>query len=142
MSIAQQIAYGDFEGAFTQALSANDPNAVFLICSKVSPRSVFQQTSTNRTGTLSQPVLLALTHQLANDQLSQNLGMKLSWLHETVPRLDGKDPVIGEHLKGVLPTVHKRLEECYLELLTGGGEANPHIQTLEKLLRYIHTLRS
>lgn len=134
-AISQQIAHGDFEGALTQALSTNDPNVIFVICGKVSPRSVFQQTSANRSGTLSQPVLLALAHHLANEQLNQNLGMKLSWLQEVLYRLDPKDPVIGDHLTSVLPTVRKRLEMCYHELLAG-GEASPHTHTIEQILRY------
>ncbi|KAF9912845.1 hypothetical protein EC991_008711 [Linnemannia zychae] len=138
--INQLIAYGDFEGAFTQALSTNEPSAVFHICSKVSPRAVFQQTSSNPNGTLSQPVLLALTHHLANDQLGQNLGIRLTWLQEILMRLDPKDPLLGEHMARILPIVQSRLETTYSEL-ANSGEANPHLHTLQLLLRYVHSMQ-
>ncbi|KAF9143911.1 hypothetical protein BG015_000256 [Linnemannia schmuckeri] len=140
-AINQLIAYGDFEGAFTQALSTNEPSAVFHICSKVSPRTVFQQTSSNPNGTLSQPVLLALTHHLANDQqLGQNLGIRLSWLQEILMRLNPKDPLLGDHMARILPTVQARLEATYSEV-ANSGEANPHLHTLQLLLRYVHSMQ-
>lgn len=139
-AINQLIAYGDFEGAFTQALSTNEPSAVFHICSKVSPRAVFQQTSSNPNGTLSQPVLLALTHHLANEQLGQNLGIRLTWLQEILMRLDPKDPLLGDHMARILPTVQARLEATYSEVASS-GEANPHLHTLQLLLRYVHSMQ-
>ncbi|KAF8972852.1 G-type lectin S-receptor-like serine/threonine-protein kinase SRK [Entomortierella lignicola] len=140
-AINELVAYGDFEGAFTQALSTNEPNTVFQICSKVSPRAVFQQTSTNPSGTLSQPVLLALTHHLANEQLGQNLGIKLTWLQEIVMRLNPKDPYIGDHMTRILPNVKRRLEETSAELMSS-GEASPHLHMLQMLLRYVNNLIS
>ncbi|KAF9289325.1 hypothetical protein BGZ88_007806 [Linnemannia elongata] len=139
-AINQLIAYGDFEGAFTQALSTNEPSAVFHICSKVSPRAVFQQTSSNPSGTLSQPVLLALTHHLANEQLGQNLGIRLTWLQEILMRLNPKDPLLGDHMARILPTVQARLEATYTEV-ANSGEANPHLHTLQLLLRYVHSMQ-
>ncbi|KAG0214710.1 hypothetical protein BGX33_001909 [Mortierella sp. NVP41] len=139
-AINQLIAYGDFEGAFTQALSTNEPSAVFHICSKVSPRAVFQQTSSNPSGSLSQPVLLALTHHLANEQLDQNLGIRLTWLQEILMRLNPKDPLLGDHMARILPTVQARLEATYSEL-ANSGEANPHLHTLQLLLRYVHSMQ-
>ncbi|KAK3815753.1 MAG: hypothetical protein JOS17DRAFT_759658 [Linnemannia elongata] len=136
----QLIAYGDFEGAFTQALSANEPNAVLQICSKVSPRAVFQQTSSNPNGTLSQPVLLALTHYLANEQLGQNLGIRLTWLQEILMRLNPKDPLLGDHMARILPTVQARLEATLSEV-ANSGETNPHLHTLQLLLRYVHSMQ-
>ncbi|KAG0023494.1 hypothetical protein BGZ80_009269 [Entomortierella chlamydospora] len=140
-AINEFVAYGDFEGAFTQALSTNEPSAVFQICSKVSPRAVFQQTSTNPSGTLSQPVLLALAHHLANKQLSQNLGIKLTWLQEILMRLNPKDPQIGDHMTRILPTVKQRLEETSGELMSS-GEVSPHLHMLQMLLRYVNNMIS
>ncbi|KAG0288097.1 hypothetical protein BGZ96_008076 [Linnemannia gamsii] len=139
-AINQLIAYGDFEGAFTQALSTNEPSSVFHICSKVSPRAVFQQTSSNPNGTLSQPVLLALTHHLANEQLGQNLGIRLTWLQEILMRINPKDPLLGDHMARILPTVQARLESTYSEV-ANSGEANPHLHTLQLLLRYVHSMQ-
>ena len=139
-AINQLITYGDFEGAFTQALSTNEPSAVFHICSKVSPRAVFQQTSSNPNGTLSQPVLLALTHHLANEQLGQNLGIRLTWLQEILMRLNPKDPLLADHMARILPTVQARLEATYSEV-ANSGEANPHLHTLQLLLRYVHSMQ-
>ncbi|KAF9429489.1 hypothetical protein BGZ76_001226 [Entomortierella beljakovae] len=120
-AINKLIAYGDVEQAFTQALSANDPNLVYQICNKVSPMAVFQQTPANPSGALSQPVLLALTHYLANEQLSQNLGIKLAWLQEVLLHLDSKNPQIGDHVSRILPTVKRRLEETSNELMSNNG---------------------
>ncbi|KAG9323885.1 hypothetical protein KVV02_003545 [Mortierella alpina] len=139
-AINQLIAYGDFEGAFTQALSINEANAVIHICSKVSPRAVFQQTSANPSGTLSQPVLLALTHHLANQELSQNLGVRLTWLQEILMRLDSKDPLLREHMNQILPLVQKRLEATYAELASS-GDTSPQLHTLQLLLRYVHSMQ-
>ncbi|KAF8926648.1 hypothetical protein BGZ58_011015 [Dissophora ornata] len=140
-AINQLIAYGDFERAFTQALSTNDPSTVFHICCKVSPRAVFQHTSANPSGTLSQPVLLALAHHLTNEQLNQNLGIKLTWLQEILQRLDPKNPQLGEHITQILPAVQRRLEETYGELLNS-SETSPHIHTLQMLLRNLHAMIS
>ncbi|KAG0359810.1 hypothetical protein BGZ54_009811 [Gamsiella multidivaricata] len=140
-AINQLIAYGDFEGAFTQALSTNESSVVFHVCTKVSPRAVFQQTSANPSGSLSQPVLLALAHHLANEQLGQNLGIKLTWLQEVLMRLDPKDPVVGDHMARILPTVQRRLEDTYADLVSS-GEASPHIHTLQLLIRYLVNLSS
>ncbi|KAG0203075.1 G-type lectin S-receptor-like serine/threonine-protein kinase SRK [Mortierella sp. GBA30] len=139
-AINQLIAYGDFEAAFTQALSTNESNAVVYICSKVSPRAVFQQTHANPSGTLSQPVLLALTHHLASQDLTQNLGVRLTWLQELLMRLDIKDGVLREHMNKILPVVQKRLEIAYAEL-AHAGEPNPHMHTLQLLLRYIQSMQ-
>ncbi|KAF9284692.1 G-type lectin S-receptor-like serine/threonine-protein kinase SRK [Mortierella alpina] len=139
-AINQLIAYGDFEAAFTQALSINEANAVIHICSKVSPRAVFQQTSANPSGTLSQPVLLALTHHLANQELSQNLGARLSWLQEILMRLDSKDPLLRDHMNQILPLVQKRLEATYAEL-ANSGDTSPQLHTLQLLLRYVHSMQ-
>ncbi|CAO3569748.1 unnamed protein product [Mortierella alpina] len=139
-AINQLIAYGDFEGAFTQALSINEANAVIHICSKVSPRAVFQQTSANPSGTLSQPVLLALTHHLANQELSQNLGVRLTWLQEILMRLDPKDPLLRDHMNQILPLVQKRLEATYAEL-SSSGDTSPQLHTLQLLLRYVHSMQ-
>lgn len=138
-NINQLIAYGDFEEAFTQALSTNDSNIVFHICSKVSPRAVFQQTPTS-TGTLSQPVLLALTLHLANEQLAQNLGTKLTWLQEVLMRLNTKDPMLSEHMSRILPNVHRRLSETYKELING-TEPSPHIHTIQRLIAFVESMQ-
>ncbi|KAF9566875.1 G-type lectin S-receptor-like serine/threonine-protein kinase SRK [Mortierella alpina] len=139
-AINQLIAYGDFEGAFTQALSINEASAVIHICSKVSPRAVFQQTSANPSGTLSQPVLLALTHHLANQELNQNLGVRLTWLQEILMRLDSKDPLLRDHMNQILPLVQKRLEATYAELASS-GDTSPQLHTLQLLLRYVHSMQ-
>ncbi|KAG0083178.1 enhancer of mRNA decapping 4 [Podila epicladia] len=138
-TINQLIAYSDFEEAFTQALSTNDPNIVFHICSKVSPRAVFQQTPTS-SGTLSQPVLLALTHHLANEQLGQNLGTKLTWLQEVLMRLNPKDPMLSDHMSRILPTVHRRLSDTYKELITG-TEPSPHLHTIQRLIAFVESMQ-
>ncbi|KFH62555.1 hypothetical protein MVEG_11948 [Podila verticillata NRRL 6337] len=138
-NINQLIAYGDFEEAFTQALSTNDSNIVFHICSKVSPRAVFQQSPTS-TGTLSQPVLLALTLHLANEQLAQNLGTKLTWLQEVLMRLNTKDPMLSEHMSRILPNVHRRLSDTYKELING-TEPSPHIHTIQRLIAFVESMQ-
>ncbi|KAF9329153.1 hypothetical protein BG006_007776 [Podila minutissima] len=138
-SINQLIAYGDFEEAFTQALSTNDSNIVFHICSKVSPRAVFQKTPTS-SGTLSQPVLLALTHHLASEQLGQNLGTKLTWLQEVLMRLNPKDPMLSDHMSRILPTVHRRLSDTYKELITG-TEPSPHLHTIQRLIAFVESMQ-
>ncbi|KAI1296397.1 hypothetical protein EDD11_007347 [Mortierella claussenii] len=140
-AIDQLMAFGDFEGAFTQALSTNDPSIVFHVCRNLSPRTVFQQTTANSGGTLSQPVLLALTHHLANEELSQDLGIKLTWLQETLVRLDPKDAMLGDHMARILPTVQMKLEETYGKLVSS-GEASPHVHMLQMLLRYVNNMRS
>jgi len=139
-ALNQLIAYGDFETAFTQALSTNDPAAVYYICGKVSPRAIFQPSSTNPSATLSQPVLLALTHHLANDQLSHNLGIKLTWLQEVLLRLDPKDPLLGDHMARILPSVQRRLEETFEEL-SRTNDPNPHKHTLQMLLRHVQGMQ-
>lgn len=136
----QLIAYGDFETAFTQALSTNDPTAVYYICSKVSPRAVFQPSLTNPSGTLSQPVLLALTHHLANEQLGHNLGIKLTWLQEVLLRLTPKDPLLADHMARILPSVQRRLEETFEEL-SRNNDPNPHKHTLQMLLRHVQGMQ-
>ncbi|KAG0250098.1 hypothetical protein BG011_008654 [Mortierella polycephala] len=140
IAINQLIAYGDFEEAFMKALSTNDPNTVLHICSKVSPRAVFQQTTVNPSGTLSQPVLLALTHYLANQDLGSNLGVRLTWLQEILMRLNPKDPLLGDHMSQILTMVQKRLEATYTEL-GNTGEPSPHMHTLQLLLRFVHSMQ-
>ncbi|KAF9182795.1 hypothetical protein BGZ51_004449 [Haplosporangium sp. Z 767] len=139
-AINQLIAYGDFEEAFMKALSTNDPNTVLHICSKVSPRAVFQQTTVNPSGTLSQPVLLALTHHLANQDLGSNLGVRLTWLQEILMRLNPKDPLLGDHMSQILSMVQKRLEATYTEL-GNTREPSPHMHTLQLLLRFVHSMQ-
>ncbi|GJJ71103.1 enhancer of mRNA-decapping protein 4 [Entomortierella parvispora] len=139
-ALNQLLAHGNFETAFTQALSTNDPAVVYYICGKVSPRAVFQPSSANPSGTLSQPVLLALTHHLANDQLSQNLGMKLTWLQEVLLRLEPKDPLLGDHMARILPSVQRRLEDTFEEL-SRTNDPNPHKHTLQMLLRHVQSMQ-
>ncbi|KAF9586380.1 hypothetical protein BGW38_005964 [Lunasporangiospora selenospora] len=156
-ALNQLIAYGDYEKAFTQALSTNDGNVVFQLCSKVSPRAVFQATEANPSGTLSQPVLLALTHHLASEEASSqtdasaggagavnssqnNLGIKLTWLQEIFLRLNPRDPLLVDHMSRILPMVQARLEGAFEEV-TRNGEPTPHTNALQLLLRYISSMR-
>ncbi|KAF9419365.1 hypothetical protein BGZ94_009438 [Podila epigama] len=138
-TLNQLIAHGDFEEAFTQALSTNDSSIVYHICSKVSPRTVFQQTPTS-SGSLSQPVLLALAHHLANEQLGQGLGTKLTWLQEILMRLNPKDPMLGDHMSRILPNVQRRLSETYTELINS-TEPSPHIHTTQRLLAFVESMQ-
>ncbi|KAF9915246.1 hypothetical protein BX616_006570 [Lobosporangium transversale] len=139
VTINQLIALGEFEKAFTEALSTDDANLVFQTCSKVSPRAVFQPTSVNPNGTLSQPVLLALTHYLANEQLSQDLSTKLTWLQEILRRLDPKDPKLGPPMAKILPIVQMRLEETYGKIMSS-GDSSPHLHSLQLLLRVVNNM--
>ncbi|KAG0229619.1 hypothetical protein BGW41_002920 [Actinomortierella wolfii] len=137
----QCVARGDFEGAFTRALSTNDSNVVVRLCSSLSPRTVFpHNVPAGSGGALSQPILLALIHHLASaDMLNSDLNVRLPWLQECILRLNNKDPLISEHISLILRSIQPHLQEVYMELMRR-GDPSPHIQTVQMLLRAIQRM--
>ncbi|XP_026737920.1 enhancer of mRNA-decapping protein 4 isoform X3 [Trichoplusia ni] len=106
MQVAQiqcQIANGDVNGAFQQALSASDLALVMCACRAAEPAAVFGPPCK-----LKQHVLLSLVQQLAAD-MGRDTHLKHKYLEEAVMNLDTSNPVTREHLPGVVRELQKQL---------------------------------
>ncbi|KAJ3039076.1 G-type lectin S-receptor-like serine/threonine-protein kinase SRK [Rhizophlyctis rosea] len=123
MEILSLAESGNYEEAFTRALSSADLPTIIQLCGKVNPKSVFLPDRT----LLSQPVILSLMHQISAD-LDHQTSLKLHWLQELMMNLDKRDPLISEHAKRILPVISRRHSELVMK-----DPSDPHARTAKMI---------
>jgi hypothetical protein len=94
------IQAGQFDQAFSKALSLQDLSLVGWLCSNVDAPSVMSSSP----NALSQMVLLSLLQQLAAD-LSHGTSSKLQWIREAAMAINPTDHTIASHIRPVLEQV-------------------------------------
>ncbi|KAL3902501.1 MAG: hypothetical protein SGARI_005807, partial [Bacillariaceae sp.] len=96
------LQQGQYEAAFTKAVSASTPAMTLYCCARADITQVFGGSATK----LSQPILLCLMQQLgpilAKTTNPQELQTTLSWLQEISLSLNPSDPSIQRHVPQVL----------------------------------------
>lgn len=100
------ISVGRFDEAFQYALSANSLAIVVSTCELINPMQVFSQTPCP----LSQTVLLSLIQQLSHN-LEEKTEIKHKYLEEAVMNLNSRDQNVKRHLKMILNTLQKNLQD-------------------------------
>lgn len=112
------LARGDFEEAFTAALSADytDPFVLVNLCRSVDPRLVFLPPGPNTPtrAMLSQPVILSLLYQLSSKlDDPATYQTRLQWMVRAVSFLEPRDGVITEYATRIVPMVLDRSRATY-----------------------------
>ncbi|XP_054714115.1 enhancer of mRNA-decapping protein 4-like isoform X2 [Uloborus diversus] len=100
----QLIQQGNINEAFQQALSAMDVQIVIFLCESVNPDQVFGSTPCP----LQQHVLLSLVNQLSAD-LSVKTDIKVRYIEDVIATLDSNNPIIRDHINGVLENLQQRI---------------------------------
>jgi enhancer of mRNA-decapping protein 4 len=97
--LQQLVSQGEYEEAFTMALSLSHVETVVWLCQLADLRSVLQKPCK-----LSQSVLLSLVQQLGSDLGNRGGGMqeKLDWIQDLALLLDTSDPVLAPHMGPIL----------------------------------------
>ncbi|KAL3919503.1 MAG: hypothetical protein SGARI_007191 [Bacillariaceae sp.] len=101
-TVTMLLQQGQYEAAFTKAVSASTPEMTVYCCSRTDMAQVFG----GSTPKLSQPILLCLMQQLGavltKTSDPQDLQTALSWLQEISLSLNTSDPSIQRHVPQVL----------------------------------------
>ncbi len=108
------ILVGDYEKAFTTALSASNPDIAVWTCKNSDLSTVLE----SETPKLSQPIMLCLMQQLGADftpQKDDDLRVKLSWLQSVSLSLDPQHESIKKHIVGVCQQLITNLQKKMTE---------------------------
>lgn len=108
------ILAGDYEKAFTTALSASNPDIAVWTCENSDLSTVLE----SETPKLSQPIMLCLMQQLGADfppQKDDDLRVKLSWLQSISLSLDPQNESIRKHVVAVCQQLITNLQKKMAE---------------------------
>lgn len=103
--IGQLLQANQIDRAFNVALSSSKVEVVMWLVSQVASDRIFGQTPCP----LSQGVLLSLVQQLSTDLSTSDAPKKLDWIRDSCLAIDPADPVLRQHMRPVLSTVHQSL---------------------------------
>ena len=133
--IAESVARGEFEAAFTKALESSNLEILIHLISNISPSDVFVM---GGHPVLSQPVLLSLIQQLSVS-LAENTELKFTWIQESLASIDARHALIAEYSKQVLSTLVMKLDE-WAQQVSRENPANPSLLTAKLLMRLANSL--
>tara|TARA_B100000287_G_C20578358_1_gene759352 strand:+ start:17 stop:1324 length:1308 start_codon:yes stop_codon:yes gene_type:complete len=105
VEIGQLLQANQIDRAFNVALSSSKVEVVMWLVSQVASDRIFGQTPCP----LSQGVLLSLVQQMSTDLSTQDAPKKLDWIRDSCLAIDPADPVLRQHMRPVLSTVHQAL---------------------------------
>ncbi|GFQ69841.1 enhancer of mRNA-decapping protein 4 [Trichonephila clavata] len=102
--LMQLVTQGSINEAFQQALSAMDVQLVLFLCESVNVDLVFGPTPCP----LQQHVLLSLVNQLSAD-FNTKTEIRVRYIEDVIASLDSNDPIIKDHIRGVLDSLQQRI---------------------------------
>ena len=105
VEIGQLLQANQIDRAFNVALSSSKVEVVMWLVSQVASDRIFGQTPCP----LSQGVLLSLVQQMSTDLSTPDAPKKLDWIRDSCLAIDPADPVLRQHMRPVLSTVHQAL---------------------------------
>jgi enhancer of mRNA-decapping protein 4 len=138
-TVTMLLQQGQFEAAFTKAVSASTPEMTVYCCSRTDISQIFG----GSTPKLSQPILLCLMQQLgavlSKTSNAQDLQTALSWLQEISLSLNPSDPSIQRHV----PSVLQQLVQCInTRIVAEGNSGNTQLRRpLQMLLQVLRGMQ-
>ena len=105
VEISKLLQANQIDRAFNLALSMSKVEVVMWLVNQVASDRIFGQTPCP----LSQGVLLPLVQQLSSDLTTPDAPKKLDWIRDSCLAVDPADPVLRQHMRPVLSTVHQSL---------------------------------
>jgi len=105
VEISKLLQANQIDRAFNLALSMSKVEVVMWLVNQVASDRIFGQTPCP----LSQGVLLSLVQQLSSDLTTPDAPKKLDWIRDSCLAVDPADPVLRQHMRPVLSTVHQSL---------------------------------
>jgi len=105
VEIGKLLQANQIDRAFNVALSMSKVEVVMWLVSQVASDRIFGQSPCP----LSQGVLLSLVQQLSSDLTTPDAPKKLDWIRDACLAIDPADPVLRQHMRPVLSSVHQAL---------------------------------
>ncbi|CAH8497628.1 unnamed protein product [Dicrocoelium dendriticum] len=111
------IREGRLVDALELALVSTNQRLVLDVCGDIEPDQLFSSGNTQ----IGQNILLSLIHQLSCGNLSDQLDLKLRYLHEAVLSLNVRNSTTIEHGPRIIGLLSRRLEALLLSAASASG---------------------
>ncbi|KAI9595374.1 hypothetical protein BDF19DRAFT_422671 [Syncephalis fuscata] len=132
------IAANNFEEAIVKTLESKQPAMLELLMQRLNPAAVFPA---HQPTTLSQPIVLALLHQIGLDiQHSSQHQQQILWIQSALNHLNVKDPIIKDHCRRLLPELEERVKIVYYTRIIDLGISHSATAVISAILSRLNSL--